>query len=176
MEMSRRTKTSRNDRLLAAKALGEGERRETIPKHTASPRIPRITESRHNQSESEVWLKLHQSADRDSGAAWLLPAEPYPGFTFEVLPHSLLAASKPLSWITCCGSVSYQTDAEEAKKPIKAAKVAFSWQDPLDLEGQLTEEEVMIRVPEGEVPALTCSGENRRLLCLDGTKPQQRPE
>ncbi|MEQ2299006.1 hypothetical protein AMECASPLE_011181 [Ameca splendens] len=39
----------------------------------------------------------------------LLPAEPYPGFTFEVLPHSLLAASKPLSWITRCGSVSYQT-------------------------------------------------------------------
>ncbi|XP_015248837.1 PREDICTED: glutaryl-CoA dehydrogenase, mitochondrial-like [Cyprinodon variegatus] len=36
-------------------------------------------------------------------------------------------------------------DAEEVKKPAKLAKVAFSWQDPLDLECQLTEEEIMIR-------------------------------
>uniref|UniRef100_A0A3Q2QQP5 Glutaryl-CoA dehydrogenase, mitochondrial n=1 Tax=Fundulus heteroclitus TaxID=8078 RepID=A0A3Q2QQP5_FUNHE len=36
-------------------------------------------------------------------------------------------------------------DAEEVKTAPKAAKVAFSWQDPLDLEGQLTEEEIMIR-------------------------------
>ncbi|XP_038163200.1 glutaryl-CoA dehydrogenase, mitochondrial-like [Cyprinodon tularosa] len=36
-------------------------------------------------------------------------------------------------------------DAEEVKKPAKLAKVAFSWQDPLDLDCQLTEEEIMIR-------------------------------
>ncbi|XP_032418488.1 glutaryl-CoA dehydrogenase, mitochondrial-like isoform X2 [Xiphophorus hellerii] len=35
-------------------------------------------------------------------------------------------------------------DAEEFKKPTNAAKVAFNWQDSLDLEGQLTEEEIMI--------------------------------
>ncbi|MEQ2232727.1 hypothetical protein ILYODFUR_014446, partial [Ilyodon furcidens] len=38
-------------------------------------------------------------------AEWLLPAEPCPGFTFEVLPHSLLAAS---SLITRPCSVSCQ--------------------------------------------------------------------
>ncbi|MEQ2291774.1 hypothetical protein AMECASPLE_016388 [Ameca splendens] len=42
-------------------------------------------------------------------AEWLLPAQPCPGFAFEVLLHSLLAASKPLSWITHRGLVSYQT-------------------------------------------------------------------
>eukprot|EP00064_Thunnus_orientalis_P007958 superscaffoldBa00000916_g7980 len=36
-------------------------------------------------------------------------------------------------------------DAEEVKKPAKAPKVLFNWRDALDLEGQLTEEEIMIR-------------------------------
>nr|XP_033941872.1 glutaryl-CoA dehydrogenase a [Pseudochaenichthys georgianus] len=36
-------------------------------------------------------------------------------------------------------------DVEEIKKPAKAPKVAFDWRDALNIESQLTEEEIMIR-------------------------------
>ncbi|XP_016402985.1 glutaryl-CoA dehydrogenase, mitochondrial-like [Sinocyclocheilus rhinocerous] len=41
-------------------------------------------------------------------------------------------------------SAAYETE-EQAKKAAKTPKVQFNWRDALDLEGQLTEEEIMIR-------------------------------
>lgn len=35
-------------------------------------------------------------------------------------------------------------DVEEIQKPAKAPKVPFNWRDALNLEGQLTEEEILL--------------------------------
>ncbi|MED6277416.1 hypothetical protein CHARACLAT_013278 [Characodon lateralis] len=51
----------------------------------------------------------------------LLPAEPCPGFTSEDMPRSLLAASKPLSWITHRGSASYQIVTHQLERPAHIA-------------------------------------------------------
>ncbi|XP_042369700.1 glutaryl-CoA dehydrogenase, mitochondrial-like, partial [Plectropomus leopardus] len=61
----------------------------------------------------------------------------------------LLSNSQKCAAVTVCRAqgtaATAVKDAEEVKKPAKAPKVAFDWRDALNLEGQLTEEEIMIR-------------------------------
>ncbi|KAE8300961.1 Glutaryl-CoA dehydrogenase, mitochondrial [Larimichthys crocea] len=69
-------------------------------------------------------------------------------------------------------------DAEEIKQPAKSSKVLFDWRDTLDLEGQLTEEEIMIRdyCQEKLMPRILMANRHERLntvLFPYGTEAQK---
>ncbi|MEQ2165714.1 hypothetical protein GOODEAATRI_019973, partial [Goodea atripinnis] len=74
-------------------------------------RLQKSLDERQGTPWTGRWFMKHDEvlAGWISKRLRLLPAEPCPGFTSEDLPHSLLAASKPLSYMTCRSSVSYQT-------------------------------------------------------------------
>uniref|UniRef100_A0A8P4KBB2 Glutaryl-CoA dehydrogenase, mitochondrial n=1 Tax=Dicentrarchus labrax TaxID=13489 RepID=A0A8P4KBB2_DICLA len=60
----------------------------------------------------------------------------------------LLSNSRKCAAVTASraqGTAAAAPKDVENKKPAKAPKVSFNWRDALDLEGQLTEEEIMIR-------------------------------